>query len=310
MPQLPHDAKEDLVHLLVFFVLIFAALFVATKFKVIHCSQVPGSVWCPTYCSVAGNSKVAFVTDPNDEGGIGNSSQLMLLAQRARIRTPMVSFNLDQISSGLLKNYELVVLENARTYSNRQAEALQAYVANGGSLLVIGDVFTNATLTADDLLLAASQDKPTARPSVDKDTKATIEPTAQLLPDNNTRRVIERVERSRSKGGFGILADFFGAQYQDTLPSSKNFEFRVINVDHLAMSGVRPAFTVPDMPFAHVIEGDNVDKLAVLRGTDGKEYPAIVEKKLAGRTIYTSFPLEMLNSTTMIENLFDYLVVC
>lgn len=305
-----HDIKEDLIHLLVLIVLIFAALFVATKFKVIHCSQVPGAIWCPTYCSVAGNSRVAFVTDPNDLEGIGNSSQLMLFAQHTRIGTPMVSFTLDQISTGLLKNYELVVLEDARTYSNRQAEALQAYVANGGSLLVIGDVFTNATLTADDLLLAQASNKPTAKPSVEKDTGVTISPTPQATADNFTQRVIKRVQDERAQGGFGILADFFGVQYQGNVQATPDYEFHVINIDHLAMSGVRPVFNVPAMTFAHVIEGKNVDKLAVLRAPDGKEYPALIEKKLAGRTIYSAIPLEMLNSTTLIQNIFDYLVVC
>ncbi len=314
MPGMSGELKDDLLHLIVLFVLIFAALFVATKFKVIHCSQIPGGVWCPMYCSVAGNSKVAFVTDYNDAGGMGNPEQLMLLAQHARIQTPMTIFSLDQISSGLLKNYELVVLERARTYSNRQAEALQNYVANGGSMLVIGDVFTNATLTADDLLVAQTRNAPTAKPTVTVTTggaTVTVSATPQSLNDDYTRRVIERVARQKAEGGFGILSDFFGAQYNYTFPVTKNLDFHVINIDHLAMSGVRPVFTAPAMPFARVVELDNVDKLAVLRdNSTNTEYPAILEKKLAGRTIYVSFPLEQLNSTTLVENLFDYLVSC
>ena len=65
-------------------------------------------------------------------------------------------------------------------------------------------------------------------------------------------------------------------------------------------------------PEQYVVVSENparVTKLASIKhGED--EYPAILETRYSGKVIYVAYPLEKTNSSTLVNNLFDYLITC
>src|SRR3989338_4553911 len=116
---------KDLTHILVLAVLVVVLLVILTKFQWIHCSLIPG--WCNVYCNVITRShaQVALIYGPPGDG-IGNpiaddlesrgSFENEIRALRPDIA--LLPISVDDLSQGLLKRYDVVILERVRTISS------------------------------------------------------------------------------------------------------------------------------------------------------------------------------------------------
>ena len=286
------DIFSELPHILVLVLLLFVLLLVVTKFKYVHCSQIPQ--WCSVYCTVTGSSRVAIITGDTGDTGQGDGNQLERLLNQNRLQTLVTRLRMGELSAGLLEDYELVVLTNAKNVSLGQALALLEYINKGGSVLWEGDALTSYNFTeADQFLLAAeNRSKP-----------GTYEAYVRLF--NNTKGY-----------GFGFVGQNLGLGFVQILQtdnasitSTGAGRFRSVK-DHLMTSGIKNFEFIVPLPFAQVVEDPKLfTKIAVMNGTR-KEYPLLLERKTAGRIVYTAIPLEYIDSKTLLLNVFDYLVTC
>ncbi|MFH1750188.1 MAG: hypothetical protein ABH863_00765 [Candidatus Micrarchaeota archaeon] len=281
------DFKKELPHIIVLAILVFILLFVVTKFKWMHCSQVPGD-WCSVYCKVAGNSRVGII---HGEGGIGDPDELSRQITKNRIYTYVEPLPMDRISYGVLKNYELVIVEGAKDISPLQVNALRDYASAGGSLLWIADSGTRHFLTSSDLQDALNRN--------------TTDP-------GYYERVLKTINQTK---GFGdSISQILQVNFQKTV-TADNLTISILSNEHAITRGLKAEFTVPAKDFSVVnLNSPSSDAIAFIYGTadctQKKPCPAIVANRYAAPVAYVAFPLEESGSKTLVTNMLDYLVTC
>ena len=292
------ELEKELPHILVILILVVVLLVVLTKFQWIHCSQVPGN-WCEIYCNtiMRSHSRIALISG---DTGIGDPQTLAGMLTHARSYNSYIEpFPQSQMSFGLLKGYDLVIIEKMKNVSITQAQALESYLNAGGSMIWIGDSATRYYVDEFELQKAR-----------DLDTQMVAEMKARGETPVNEHYYYDILVNSTTQRGFGILEKVLMARYIETKTGQKNVELETVNIDHLTMKGLMKDFGVPVTEFAVVSENpEAVSKLAVLKVGD-KEYPGIFETRYAGRVLYVSYPLEQTNSTVLLQNILDYLVTC
>jgi len=141
----------DVWHIVTLIVLVGVALGTITWTGIIRCQQVPG--WCevydPIYLSMSGKKEILIV---HGDDGIGNPLEL-----QKRLRDPKiigVQADLEHISrigQGNLQNYDLVIVEHARTMSTQQMQYFIDFADAGGKLVWTGDSGT-ALASGDSVL--------------------------------------------------------------------------------------------------------------------------------------------------------------
>ncbi|MCX6767952.1 MAG: hypothetical protein NTY90_04480 [Candidatus Micrarchaeota archaeon] len=284
------EIKKELPHVIVLCLLIIVLLVVVTKFKVIHCSQIPQ--WCDIYCGIMGRSRVAIISA---DAGIGNPVGLARVMQSQRYSILPEQFPASEMSYGLIKDYELVVLERFKNITVGQVNALKMYLNGGGAVLWIGDSASR--------LYLSEQDKAEAR--VLNESWASQNKTAGGLP------YYEWLEKKvKDTQGFGDLSSYLRATYVGNKNSTAPLTLRIVAQDHMVSKGLKTEFLVPPSEFAAVSEQPaTVTKIAVIK-MGNAEYPAIFESNYAGKILYVAFPLEAMNSSSLMSNILDYLVTC
>lgn len=139
---------SDVWHVVMLVVLVVLLLGTITWMGLIRCSQLPG--WCevydPLYLSLTGKKEILIVSG---EDGLGNPQLL-----ERKLRDPRlvgVTAHLARLSSiGIrnLQDYDLVIVEKARTMSTKQLQYFIDFADSGGKLVWTGDAGTR--LTAED----------------------------------------------------------------------------------------------------------------------------------------------------------------
>jgi hypothetical protein len=162
------------IHALVLIALVFALLFVVTFTGVMKCSQLPlaGEAWCTVYWTIktyaTGEPKVLIVYGDYGLGNpiiTGNSledsgSLEALLASPSLLSVHADTQHIDNISYGVLKNYDIVIVDRAKEIETKQLRAFIEYATNptGGVLVWTGDAGTQ--LGPHDLLLYTTDKNP------------------------------------------------------------------------------------------------------------------------------------------------------
>jgi hypothetical protein len=144
-------AIGDLWHVVTLILLVALVLGIITWMGLIRCNQLPG--WCqvydPLYLSLTGKKEVLIVYG---DDGLGNPDLLF-----AKLRDPKLvgvipyKTHISRIGQGNLQNYDLVIVEKARTMSTLKLQQFMDYVDAGGKLIWTGDAGTK--LAAGDSLL-------------------------------------------------------------------------------------------------------------------------------------------------------------
>src|SRR3990167_3629643 len=114
---------KEIPNIIVLILLIVALLFVVTKYKWVHCSQIPQ--WCEVYCRITGNSQVAVIYGAPDDPGIGDPILLRRRITTERLFTNVVPFRASELSAGLLNDYEIVAITKYKRVSLREAIVLR-----------------------------------------------------------------------------------------------------------------------------------------------------------------------------------------
>ncbi len=143
----------------VVFLLILVALLlgVLTWTGIMKCSTIPG--WCDVYYGAirfaqGGKPSVAIV---HGEDGLGQPEILAeILADPRVLGVHPVMIQLEFLELGNIKNYDLVIVERARTIETKKLDIFTDYVLkHGGRLVWTGDAGTK--LAQDDRLLYFEQ---------------------------------------------------------------------------------------------------------------------------------------------------------
>ncbi len=312
------DLLKELPHLIVLIVLVLVLLVVVTKFNWVHCSQIPGN-WCDIYCNVVmrSHSRVALLYG---DDGIGDPTTLENIIRRVRPFTYLEPVRLKDASYGMLKGYDLIILEHARSVSYKESRALREYLNTGGMMIWVGDsasrhyydqidVADVIARTSDETFNESGFSKAELQKALDHD--MTIDEI-----DNFTQKLVEKgffgEDARKRPSGFGPLQDVLFAKYVDVVnvTPGKKVTMKIVNRDNMMGRGLFYEFEITPIRFADVKENAAwVDKVTQI-SYDGKEYAGIYETRYSGRVIYSSIPLEDLNSTTLLTNIFDYLVPC
>lgn len=289
------DVKKEIPHVIVLALLVLFLLVILTKFGWIRCTQIPQ--WCDIYCNLMGKSHVGAVYGGE---GLGNPTLL---------RDEIVSFRLitvidaplpiSQASLDLLKKYDLIILEQAKKITPRQAEAFRMYVLQGGTIIWIGDSASSYYLSPEELM------------------------DLKFKNETNPGIYEEKVDEVNKTRGFGPLENILFASYIRTEKPTAGLTFHKVMRDHFIMQGLIQNFSMPTMPYAVVQpKPQGTAILAVLRTKEGKEYPAILETRYGGgKIIYISFPIEelprlselsgeKLKGKYLLTNIIDYLIQC
>ncbi|MGB9577133.1 MAG: hypothetical protein ACP5O3_00495 [Candidatus Micrarchaeia archaeon] len=305
-PSQASSKGKQLVNVVVLFVLVIALLVVLTKFHFIHPRDIPG--WQGFYCGVIERapSRIAIVYG---DDGAGDPEKLENLIAHAKPNSAPTRIPLQEISAGLLKNYDVVFLDRARTITFAQAAALQSFLDGGGNLVWQADSASNYAVTPEELAEALSLNA--SKPGYYE---------KFLKKVNNTK-------------GFGELGSLYaGISFVRAETASPNLVLRVVDSGSLLGSGVgfAPEGSAPGMPrelplgsmspglpYAVVNEKPSgavagSTKVAVLVLGGNQSYPAIIDTKYVSRIVYVAFPLEMISDkmTGLLNNVLDYLVAC
>ncbi|MDP2666195.1 MAG: hypothetical protein Q8P05_01685 [Candidatus Diapherotrites archaeon] len=144
---------RDIYHVGVALVLVLVILGLITWSGFLSCRDIPG--WCDVYYGIKGSPKTLIVFG---DDGLGNPDWL---AQQLRDPNGAHASNLsrqqlDFVSAGNLKEFDLVIVTRARTMPTEKLKAFMEYADAGGRLIWTGDAGTGLTnedqfLYADDL---------------------------------------------------------------------------------------------------------------------------------------------------------------
>ncbi|MEW5955603.1 MAG: hypothetical protein AB1626_03650 [Candidatus Micrarchaeota archaeon] len=285
------SAQETLIKIIVFVALVLVLLVVLTKFKFIHPRDIPG--WKGLYCGVIEQRQSRIMILHGDEG-LGDPEKLANQLSRFRISAPPEQLHASRLSSGMLKNYELVIVDRMKRITFTQAEALKSYMDGGGSIVWIGDAGSDYYLSEEDR-------------------------QAALLENETNPGAYERLlNKSERTTGFGDIGrDYLGVTYLRTENATSGVVLKVVDRSNVLVQAVVQELEVGSMSFAVVNENKGgaafISKSAVL-DYGGHEYPAVIDSKYVGRIVYIAFPPEQITEsaypTGLLTNMVDYLVSC
>jgi len=286
------SAQETLIKMLVFLALVVVLLVVLTKFKFIHPRDIPG--WKGFYCGVIEQRQSRILIVHGDEG-LGDPDKLANQLSRFRVSAPPEQLHASRLSSGMLKNYELVIVEKMKRVTFTQAEALKSYMDGGGSVIWIGDAGSEYYLSEEDR-------------------------QAALIENESNPGAYERLlNKSAKTKGFGEIGQYYlGVTYLRTEANASGVTLKVVDRNNPLVQAVVEELELGSMPFTVVAEGrvgaaTGASKSAVL-DYGGHEYPAVIDSKYVGRIVYIAFPPEQVTEsvqpTGLLTNLVDFLVSC
>ncbi|MBI2445865.1 hypothetical protein HYV43_05755 [Candidatus Micrarchaeota archaeon] len=314
---------KDLTHLVVLAVLVVVLLVVLTKFQWVHCSVIPG--WCNVYCNVITRShaQVGLIYGPPGDG-MGNPVADDLEARGSfeneiralRPDIALLPISKDDLSAGLLKRYDVIILERARSLSSRQIKVLIDFVEKGGTLVFVGDSATSQYVDPYDLLLA-QQENQTYYERLQRELNA-----RNLTWDSNyANRSIEEYKKtdtydtiqnySKVKRGFRKLVAVTAAEYNRTITRGYFVNLSIALPDHLVAKGLLKKLTDTQIREYAIVSVDPASTDIIAYIEDGKNrYPGIIETRYAGKVIYFAYPPERTNSATLLANTWDYIAQC
>jgi len=282
---------------------------VLTWSNLIQCGIVPG--WCTVYYDIVGHPRV-LIAYGND--GLGNPYKLETIFQnRDILGARTVTRNIDNITSGTLGEYDVVVVTRAKTMGVDKLQMFQDYVNDGGRLVWTGDAGTTGLLGEKD-----PKDYNVKNASLGW-TRITNDDT--ILEFNNTisaEYIDNYCNIVNCSGPTAYVGNLM--HNEDSIISQELLPNANMAGDFAVVKLINNTSTVKDLWLDH--RADIIDKSA--NATDYDRYPAIIIiSGLGGKTVYSAIPLEFFVDVdsdeyrtgntgmfyaTIIENLYYHLI--
>ncbi len=254
---------------------------------VISCRDVPG--WCSVYYAVKGPPRTLIVFGAE---GLGNPDELAKLLRDPRFTaaTNISRQEVDYVSAGNLKQFDLVIVTHARQMSTDKIRAFMEYVDSGGRLVWTGDAGTQ--LTKDDQFLYAD----------DVDVNATHELISPWARKDVEDDVMVRFDNYLSADYLGNYCDFrdctlstSAQQVGDLVPES--------GADHKLIYGIATNlklygdFSIVEDIGIGSTRVLSVDTKTTLRNKEEKElgrvFPIIITSGIGEKIVYYAVPPEL-----------------
>jgi len=307
--ETPLEQLEKLVpNLIILLILLLALLTVLTKFGWVHCTQVPVFNWCDVYCPYVegGKSRVAVLSGSD---GLGDPQALRILLGRQRGFTLVEPLDGTELSAGILRKYDLIVVEHFKTASTRQVDAVIGYLDAGGTVVWTGDAFSNQYVDDFDLLYAKTQNETFTAFLAESNITRGSKDWNDLWAQTKQQKWYKYLHNKTQFKGFDVLENYLRARYNGTIKSGKT-ELKIVDPSHPLVKGLFKQFPMASTEFARVYpDASGTNLVAQIVAANGV-YPGILETRYAGKIIYVAFPLEEVDSPTLLVNLLDYLASC
>jgi len=275
---------KDATHIVILLALLFLLLGILTWTGVMRCNQVPA--WCGIYYAIMGEPKVLIVYSGSGLGDAFELQRAMADPQRLGVHAQVV--NASNIGLGNLKEYQLVIVTNAKKLSTEQIKTFINYYLQGGRIVWTGDAGTE--LAEGDFY--AYKDELQVG-----DKHEIIGPWARMDANNAVR--LDYMLSAEFLSTYCEAKDCTGGSpWIGRLKKTPGKEHRLIE-------GLSPDFPLyGDLALVRQVQGDNtktiltVDALGVIISKDGedlgKEFPVIITSGLGERIAYYAIPLETL----------------
>ncbi len=300
------STAKDLYHVGVAIVMVLLILGLATWSGILTCRDIPG--WCDVYYGIKGPPKTLIVFGAE---GLGDPD---LLATALRnpdyaAATNISRQELDYVSAGNLKQYDLVIVTRARQMSTDQLKSFMEFVDSGGRLVWTGDAGTQLThddqfLYLDDVDENESHTimSPWARKDVEADEQVRFDQYLSVEYKGNWCAV-----RSKDTGGCEI------SQQVGTLVPESGADHRLIYGMSTGLRLYGDFALVDDIGIGstRVLSVDTQTLVKDLNNTDlGRVFPIIVTSGIGEKVVYYAVPPELFTQEPMqywlfIENLYN-----
>lgn len=289
---------KDAYHVGLALGMVLLILGLVTWSGVISCRDIPG--WCSVYYGIKGPPKTLIVFGAE---GLGNPSELAKLLRDPRFTaaTNISQQEVDYVSAGNLKQFDLVIVTRAKQMSTDKLRAFMEYVDAGGRLVWTGDAGT--TLTTSDQFLYAD----------DVDVNATHELISPWARKDVEEGIGVRFDQYLSADYLGNYCDFKDCtifsepqQVGNLVPES--------GADHRLIFGVAPNLQlygdfslVKDIGIGST-RVMSVDTQTQIRDKQNKElgrvFPIIITSGVGEKIVYYATPPELLAQEPMLYQQF------
>jgi hypothetical protein len=118
-------------------VLVLVLLFVLVNYGYLRACDIPG--FSGVYYSIKGKPNVAIVYG---DDGIGDAKAMQGIIAQEIHKLPLLIPSKTLYDSAALADYQIVIVEHAKTMTTQTLAAFQRYVSSGGKLIWIGDAGT------------------------------------------------------------------------------------------------------------------------------------------------------------------------
>ncbi|NPA76990.1 MAG: hypothetical protein GXN93_04545 [Candidatus Diapherotrites archaeon] len=139
-----NQTQQLLIHAIAISALVLVALFLATRYGLISCDQVP--YWCSGYHMIL--EKIYGRTYPNililyGKSGMGDPHALAnFITNNCNLYAQTMPISM--VGPGNLSSYDVLIVEHARTLTPEEMAAIWDFAARGGKVLIAGDVGVDA----------------------------------------------------------------------------------------------------------------------------------------------------------------------
>ncbi len=288
------DKFDIIKSIAILLILGFTLLFVLTYSNIVPCKSV-GKVWCSAYWGIVGNPKIAIVAG-ND--GLGNANKLMYIFQdRTKFNLRPKLFDISNIrTTSYLKNYDLVIVTQAKTLSSEQMHMFYSYASQGGILIWTGDAGTS--LMPSDKKPEDYNNVPLDQPWIRITDDEKVIFFNQLLSVNYINNFCSVVNCKSNKDFIGNFIMDPNSKIAEGIPPTAQFYGNFAMVDIIDNT-----FTTMDLSIentAHTIGKDYKDY--------GTKFPLIVRSGVGKNVVYLATPIEYMidvNATNEFNSNFE-----
>lgn len=289
---------KDAYHVGLALGMVLVILGLITWSGVISCRDIPG--WCSVYYTVKGPPRTLIVF--GDEG-LGNPQELAKLLRDPRFTaaTNISQQEVDYVSAGNLKQFDLVIVTRAKQMSTDKLRAFMEYADSGGRLVWTGDAGTQ--LTNDDQYLYADD--------VDVNAAHTlISPWARKDVEDNIAVRFDNYLSADYVGNYCDFRDctiFTSAQQVGDLVPESGADHRLIYgiANNLKLYGDFSIVEDIGIGSTRVL---SVDVSTTLRDKENKElgrvFPVIITSGIGEKIVYYSVPPELFAQEPMLYQQF------
>ncbi|HLC79642.1 MAG TPA: hypothetical protein VJG83_04435 [archaeon] len=293
--------RSNIFHLIILSILIIALIGVLVFTGIVGCGIVPGG--CELYYTIAKGGSPRVLIAYGD-GGMGDHEKLFALFNEKDILNARVeSMDIDRLTYGNVRDYDLIIVEDAKKICTDKLRIFQYYINYGGRLVWTADSGSELCINEPSGRYPQSDSYLLDKERNEGGFEMVIGPLARK--DGDRQLSFDRLLGVQYRGNY---CEFF----ECTKPELSGY-VQVTNTSHKLTYGLSPSIPFHgDFAITELSKSENARVVAVLDyGTDllakaknqpwlesgktynfGKSIPLIVASGVGERVVYYAVPIE------------------